>query len=63
MSDRKLDTRGLDCPDTAHRRNLFDQHMDRCANCQSQVCLVAQSLWRAVCLAALRNHVTPKGGA
>lgn len=59
MDGRKLDTTGAGRPDVANLRNVFDQHIDRCPDCEHHLCPVAQSLWRSVCLAALRSH----GGA
>lgn len=41
-------------PPVAHRRKLFDQHVDTCHNCQPSLCDVAQSLWRGLCMSALR---------
>lgn len=55
MDGRKLDTRGTDNPEVAHRRNLFDAHIDQCTECQPNICRVAETLWRDVCLTALRT--------
>lgn len=40
----------------AVRRNRFDQHLNDCPQCQTgaALCGTAESLWRAVCIAALR---------
>lgn len=46
---------------TATARLDFDKHMDTCNRCRPQLCETAETLWRAVSLAALRAHV--KGGA
>lgn len=47
---------------TTVRRNAFDQHLNTCAPCQSgaSICATAESMWRRVCIAALRAS---KGGA
>lgn len=40
----------------AVRRNRFDQHLNDCPQCQTgaRLCATAESLWRGVCITALR---------
>lgn len=38
------------------KRNRFDAHIDSCRDCQPHMCHTAESLWREVCLAALRQQ-------
>lgn len=40
----------------AVRRNRFDQHLNDCPQCQTgaRLCDTAETLWRRVCLAAMR---------
>jgi hypothetical protein len=55
--DRKLDTSTRNPhPAVSERRAKFDVHLDRCRDCQPELCSVAQAMWRSLCLSALRNH-------
>lgn len=61
---RRLDVRAHSpYPAIAARRQKFEQHLDECGDCQPQMCSVAQAMWRALVLAALRATETTKDGA
>lgn len=60
MEGRRLDTQGIDNVQVANRRALFNDHINTCKDCQPTMCFRAQTLWRDVCLTALRADC--KGG-
>jgi len=71
MNDLKLDVT-LGSPHSSVRvmRLVFDQHTDTCTDCQPSLCWPAQTMWRRLCLTALRlhgtepvRHLTQKGEA
>lgn len=41
-------------PDVARKRREFDRHIEGCSDCQPALCFQAQTLWRGVCLTALK---------
>ena len=45
------------------KRARFDAHVNECGSCQPNLCVTAQTLWRAVCVTALRvqQQHTPGG--
>jgi hypothetical protein len=47
---------------TAVARVAFDEHVDDCQKCQPHLCQAAETLWRAVCLAALKSEHADAGG-
>jgi len=60
MQDRKLNvTTGSPHPSVRQQRTIFDRHIDNCDNCQPSWCWDAQTMWRALCLEALRLHGAP----
>jgi len=63
MTTRKLDVSTGAGGEVTVRRNRFDQHLNHCTTCTGGMCSTAQSLWRAVCLAAVREarRNTPVG--
>lgn len=60
--DRKLDTSISAGGQTAAARALFDSHLNNCARCQPHLCATAETLWRAVCLSALKQQHADAGG-
>lgn len=59
MQGRKLDVSlNASSLDVAELRGKFDAHVDECTDCQPALCFQAQTLWRNVCLGALRVHGT-----
>lgn len=55
--ERKLNVRAEAGGATMNARLAFDAHLDTCRACEPHLCSVAEQLWRAVCLTALRqNH-------
>lgn len=42
--------------EVASKRRRFDAHISGCADCQPALCFQAQTLWRDVCLTALKAH-------
>lgn len=55
MAQQKLNVSTGAGGEVTVRRNRFDQHIDHCTTCTGGLCSTAQSLWRAVCLAAVRH--------
>jgi hypothetical protein len=37
-------------------RSRFDSHVDTCADCRPALCPLALTLWRAVCVQAMRSQ-------
>lgn len=65
MQDRKLDTSISANKSVADLRVKFDRHLDDCADCQPRLCHMGESLWRSVCLTAMRTQfvtATQMGG-
>jgi hypothetical protein len=57
IEGRRLDVRAdSPYPAVAHRRQQFDQHVTGCDDCQPALCSTANSMWRALCLSALRQQ-------
>lgn len=54
--ERKLDTSTGAGGRTAVARVRFDSHLDHCTRCRAGLCTTAQTLWRSVCINALRAH-------
>lgn len=59
MASRSIDT-SADGP-AATERSIFDTHIDQCEGCTVRLCWEAQTLWRNVCMTAIRANA-PKGG-
>lgn len=38
------------------KRTRFDSHISDCPDCLHKLCQVAEQMWRAVCIAALRSQ-------
>lgn len=55
MNNRKLNVSASAGGRVSVRRNRFDSHIDGCAGCQAHgLCPMAQTLWRAVVVEAIR---------
>ena len=64
MLDRKLDVSTGAGGAVAVKRTQFDQHISACPDCQPHLCHLAESLWRTVCLTALRaDHAKQQANA
>lgn len=37
-------------------RTQFDSHISNCADCRPQFCVVAESLWRNICVQAMVQY-------
>lgn len=63
MQNRKLNVTMLSPHKTVRDlRARFNLHIDHCDSCQPSICWDAQTLWRAVCLEALKLHGTTPAG-
>jgi hypothetical protein len=56
MNQRKLNVSSGAGGLTGVKRARFDSHVDRCKDCQPVLCPMAQQLWRAVCVQAMRSQ-------
>lgn len=54
MNGRKLDVSTGAGGMVTVRRNVFDSHLSSCPDCEMNLCTRAQSLWRNVCVEALK---------
>lgn len=59
MEGRKLDTSLSANNAVAMKRVQFDRHLNECQDCRPGMCHQAETLWRAVCLTALRTQAAP----